>query len=427
MSIRNDIPELIKAGVISQETAIRIEAFYKNRRDSSPNKLLVVFGILGAILVGLGIILMIAHNWDEFSRTTKTILAFFPLVTAHIVCGFVLLKKLDNTAWRESAATFLVFAIGACISLISQIYNISGNLSTFFLTWMLLCLPLIYVIKSSVTALFYVIGLTYYAITIGYFAYPSWPPNIYILLILAVLPHYYFLFKNRPKSNFLTLQNWLIPLSLTIVLGSFTYGSEELIFIAYFSLFGLFYMIGNNQFFNKQTLRNNAYKVIASLGTLILLFISSFEGYWAKVKYSEFEFLEILTTPEFFAAAGISLFAMIYLYLQQKNKPIKHIPPFSIIFILYILCFIIGLFSSISFILINLIIFSISILTIIQGVKEENFGILNLGLSIMTTLIICRFLDSDLSFIIRGLLLMIIGIGFFAANYWMLKKRKRDA
>ncbi len=425
MSIRNDIPELFKAGVISQETAIRIEAFYKNRSDSSPNKLLVVFGILGAILVGLGIILMIAHNWDEFSRTTKTILAFFPLVTAQIVCGFVLIKKL-NTAWREGATTFLVFAIGACISLISQIYNILGDLSTFFLTWMLLCLPLIYVMKSSVTALFYVIGITYYAISIGYFAYPSWPPNIYILLLLAVLPHYYFLFKNRPKSNFLTFQNWLIPLSVTIVLGSFTYGSEELMFIAYFSLFGLFYIIGNNEFFRNQTLRNNAYKVIGSLGTLILLFISSYEGYWAEVRNSEFEFLEILTTPEFFAAAGISLFAMAYLYLQQKNKPIKQIPPLSIIFILFILCYIIGLFSSVSFILINLIIFIISILTIIQGAKEENFGILNFGLSIMTILIICRFLDSDLSFIIRGLLLVIIGIGFFAANYWMLKKRKRD-
>lgn len=424
MSIQKDIPELVKAGIISQITADQIQTFYKNKSSSAPNKLLVVFGILGAILVGLGIILMIAHNWDELSRATKTIFAFIPLMVAQITCGYVLLKKRNNTAWREGATSFLFFAVGACIALVSQIYHIPGNISSFLLIWMLLCMPLIYVMKSSMATLLYLVGITYYAAETGYFAYPSTQPYLYIFLLLTVLPHYYLLLKNWPKSNFLVLENLFIPFSITIVLGSFAIRYGQFLFIAYFSLFGLFYAIGNTEFFQNQSLKNNAYKIIGSAGSLTLLFVASFSGFWHDIISTEYELIDIWKTPEFWTATVITISAIGYLYYRQKNKSWRQIHPLSIIFILYIICYTIGRFSSISVLLINLIIFALSILTIIEGAKQEHFGILNFGLSIITILIICRFLDSNLSFVIRGLLLMIIGIGFFVANYWMLKKRK---
>lgn len=62
MNMIKDIPELVKAEVISEETADKIRDFYRNKRGQSTNRLFIVFGILGGILVGLGIILIIAHN-----------------------------------------------------------------------------------------------------------------------------------------------------------------------------------------------------------------------------------------------------------------------------------------------------------------------------------------------------------------------------
>lgn len=426
MSITKDIPELIKAGIITPETAEQIQQYYKGKSGSSSNRLFIAFGILGAILVGLGIILIIAHNWDELSRSTKTILAFLPLVAAQAICAFVLLKKSDNKAWIESATTFLFFAVGACISLISQIYNIPGNLSSFLLIWMLLCLPLIYVMKSSAVALLYIVGITYYAVEASYFSYPTTDSYLYWGLLLAVLPQYYFLFRNHPKSNFLTVENWLIPLSITIVLGTLASGASSLMYVAYFSLFGLFYTIGNNAFLKDKSLRNNSYKVIGTLGTLILLFINSFEGFWRDIILEQYVFGNWLTTTEFWVALGISLLALVYLYEQQKNKPLRELPILSPIFPIFIIIFIIGLFSSFAVVLINIVILTISIMTIIEGAKKEHLGILNFGLSIITLWIIIRFLNTDLSFVIRGLLLMAIGIGFFTANYWMLKKRKKN-
>src|SRR5690349_9221639 len=102
MRILKDIPELVKADVITPETADRIRDYYKTKSRTSPNQLFIVFAIIGSILVGLGIILMMAHNWDELSRITKTFFAFLPLLLGQILCGYILIKKQARTTWRES-------------------------------------------------------------------------------------------------------------------------------------------------------------------------------------------------------------------------------------------------------------------------------------------------------------------------------------
>ncbi len=426
MSIDKDLPELVKAGVISEETGNRIREYYKAKSDSSPNRLFVAFGILGSLLVGLGIILIIAHNWDELSRATKTIFAFLPLVAAQLICAYVLLKKSENSVWIESATTFLFFAVGACISLVSQIYHIPGNLGPFLLIWMVLCLPLIYVMKSSMATLLYIVGITYYAVESSYFSYPATESYVYWVLLIAVFPRYYFLLRNNPKSNFLTVENWLIPLSITIVLGTLASSAEEFMFVAYFSLFGLFYTIGNNTYFEDKGLRSNSYKVIGTLGTLILLFVTSFEGFWEDLGSESYGFETLITAKELWVSIVISIAALLYLIKQQKDKPMRGLPLLSPIFLLFLIIFCIGYFSNAAVILINLVILAVSILIIIDGARREHLGVLNFGLSIITIWIIIRFLNTDLSFVIRGLLLMAIGIGFFSANYLMLKKRKRN-
>ena len=425
MSIEKDIPALIKAGIISPETAQQIQEYYKIKSGSTSNRLFIVFGILGAILVGLGIILIIAHNWDKLSRFSKTIFAFFPLVAAQSLCLYVLLRKPKSSAWRESATVLLFFAVGACISLISQIYHIPGNLSSFLLIWMLLCLPLMYVMKSSMAALLYILGITYYAAETGYFSYPTSTPYIYWLLYLAVMPQYFLLFKKNPKSNFITVENWLLPISVTIALGTLSGNAGNFMFLAYFSLFNLFYIIGNNDFFSDKSLRNNSYKTIGSLGILILLFTFSFDGFWSDLR-ERLDYSGLMLTSEFWIALAITLAATGYLVFQQKNKSWREIPILSSIFIPVIIIFTVGFYSSIAVVLINILILMVSILIIIQGTNKNHLGILNLGLSIITIWIIIRFLNTDLSFIIRGLLLMAIGVGFFSANYWMLKKRRKN-
>lgn len=426
MSILKDIPELIRAGIISQETADKINNYYNSKGKNSTNWLFIVFGIFGAILVGLGIILLVAHNWDDLSQTTKSFFAFLPLIVGQISCGFVLIKKNDSVAWRESVTAFLFFSVGACISLITQIYNLPGNLSSFLLTWMLLCLPLIYLMRSSITSLLYLTGITYYAAETSYWSYPSSESYLYWLLLLAALPHYYLLYRKKPESNFMIFHNWIIPLSITISLGTVTKNEGNLMYIAYLSLFGLFYLIGDSKFFQQQWLRNNGYKILGSISTVVLLLILSFDWFWNDLRNNDLLFNKLIIAPEFYACAVLLLLNCGILYFQQKNKTSKEIEPITFVFILFIIIFILGLSSPVSVVLINLVIFAIGLLTILKGAKQDHLGILNYGLAIIMALVVCRFFDTDLSFIIRGVLFVSVGIGFFVANYWMLKKRKTN-
>ncbi|GLU42961.1 DUF2157 domain-containing protein [Allomuricauda sp. NBRC 101325] len=424
MSLLKDLPELEKAGVISSETAAKIEAYYKSQHGSSTNKLFVVFGILGAILVGLGIILIIAHNWDELSKVSKTAISFLPLLVGQFFCGFALFKKKESVTWRESASAFLFFAVGASISLVSQVYNIPGDIGSFLLTWMLLCLPLFYVMNSSTTSLLYLIGITYYACETSYWNYPTTTSYPYWILLLLALPYYYLLLKNKPNSNFTSFHHWLVPLSVVIVLGTVADKFEELMFIAYISLFGLIYLVGESKFFASQLSFRNGYRILGSLGTIICLLILSFDDFWDHLRNKSFLLNEIIGSPEFIVSTIISVAAIVLLYFHFKNKGAKNLKPIVPVFLTFIPIFILGYYAPYAILLVNILIFLIALQTIRVGAHQNHLGILNYGLLTIAILIICRFFDSNLSYVLRGMLFVIVGAGFFFANYWMLKKRK---
>lgn len=427
MNLFKDLPELTKANVITEETAERIKDYYISQKGTSTNRLFIVFGILGAILVGLGIILIIAHNWDEFSRGIKTFFSFMPLIIGQVLSAYVLIKRPESITWRESATAFLFFSIGACIAMVGQVYNIPGETGTFLLTWMLLCFPLIYLMKSSITSLLFLCGITYYVALEGYWSFPSSEPYLYWLLLLLVLPHYYRLYRNKLHSNFMIFHNWIIPLSLIIALGTMAHNTGELMFIAYFSLFGLFYLVGNFNFFTSQKLRNNGYKILGSLGTIILLLVLSFDWFWEDLRNKSFLNNEIIASPEFIVSAILSIMAGTVLFFQYKNKSLIRIKPLAIVFIVFILTFILGLFSAMSLVLINLYMLALGIFTIRNGAKKGHLGILNYGLLLITAIVICRFFDTNISFVIRGIIFVFVGAGFFVANYWLLNNRKTNA
>ena len=427
MSLRKDIAELVEAEVISEKIAENILSYYQQKSGQTSNRLVIAFGILGAILVGLGIILIIAHNWDNLARPTKTIFAFLPLLIGQGLCTYVLTKQSDSTAWREGSATFLFFAIGASISLVSQIYNIPGNVSSFILTWMLLSLPLVYLLNSSTVSLLYLIGITNYASEVSYWSYPYEQSYLYWPLLLLIIPHYYRMYRSHPTGNFTLFHHWLVPLSVIITLGTLAQDQEELMFIAYLSLFGLLFLLGRFLVSDSSQGSSNSYSALGSLGTVILLLVLSFKDFWSELSREQFGTYEVVTSPEFASAALLTLLAGGFFYLYVKSTPLIDVEPISLVFLVFIPVFMVGLISTAAVVFINLLVFVIGLLTIRNGARINHLGILNYGLLIITALVVCRFFDTDLSFVVRGMLFVSVGAGFFIANYRMLKNRKANA
>lgn len=418
------LPELVQAGILTPETADRIRGYYRQREGKPAKVLFIVFGILGALLVGLGIMLILAHNWDQLPRAAKTGLAFLPLVLGQMLAGYVLLRKAGSRAWRESAATLLLLAVGASIALVSQIYHIPGNLSAFLMTWMLLGLPLVYLLGSSMVSLLYLVGITWYAVeSAGFSSHHS--PYVYWLLVLGALPHYFRLYRQNPSGNFTIFHHWLLPLSATVALLTVEKETEELQVLAFGSLFSLFCLTGSSRGLAGQKPGHNGYLVTGTLGTVGLLLALSFDAFWVEVARQGYTLAQVLWAPEFQATALLSVLTLALLVGRYRSQPLTAIRPMEISFLFFILTFVLACFRpSVAVVLTNLAALFIGLLTIRQGARLGQLRRLNYGLLLIAALIVCRFFDTDLSFVMRGVLFVLLGLGFFLANYWMLQKRK---
>jgi hypothetical protein len=194
--------------------------------------------------------------------------------------------------------------------------------------------------------------------------------------------------------------------------------------LAYVSTFGAFYLLGDFHFFGQQKMRNNGYAVVGALGTFVLLLSLSFEWFWEGLRTSDFANGNFFTSSEFLAATIASLLAAALLYFHIKDRTAARIKPFSPAFVLFIILFFISTTPTLAVLVVNLYILLAGIRTVREGALQDHLPTMNLGLVIITALVLCRFFDTDLSFVVRGLLFLSVGTGFFVANYQMLKKRR---
>src|SRR3954467_8779581 len=130
----SELPDLVANGVLNQETADALRQHYSLQPSGEPRRIgFILSAILGSVLVGAGVILLVAHNWDFLSRPVRCGIAFTPLVLSQALAIFVLLRRGQSTAWRETAAILNVAAIGTAMALVSRTYQIQGDFARFIL------------------------------------------------------------------------------------------------------------------------------------------------------------------------------------------------------------------------------------------------------------------------------------------------------
>lgn len=412
--ILKDLSDMVSDNVIPPQVANDIRDWYEAKEIEKPNRSLLISGVLGALLTGLGIILIFAHNWDHFPKILKIILAFTPLTISQGLTVYAFIKQ--NETWKEATGVLLFFSIGTAISLISQIYHIPGSINNLLFTWILLGMPLIYLLRSRSLVLLHLAFTTWWLVLDGY-GYRSDIPWFYLLFFSWIVPFYYAILRREPKGNFTGIISWLLPLSFTISLGAFVEKNELTGFLMYMLAFGVMYLIGTSHRYKNVSLSKNGFIVFGILGMMVLLLITSFQDLWKDLANSDFTF-----GIEFYSALTLFGILLILTLIKRNTSDQLLFAPF-----IFTAIFFTGTFNELwATILINLMIFTIGIQMIRKGVVSINLGRLNFGLLVVSTLIICRFFDTDLSFVLRGILFLVIGVGFFIANYMILKKKPEE-
>jgi len=110
-------------------------------------RLIVILVTLGAILAGVGIILLVSANWQEIPRAGKIVL-LMALVAAVYTLGFWL--KYERNYPRAGGAIILVgaMAFGASLFLVGQQYHLPIDDPRMMIWWFIGVLPIAYLTRS---------------------------------------------------------------------------------------------------------------------------------------------------------------------------------------------------------------------------------------------------------------------------------------
>ncbi len=282
--LRGQLPELVAAGAISSESAAAIESHYGSVETRS-NFGFVILATVGAALVGAGIILLIAHNWDDLSRAARTVIAFIPLLIAQALVVFVFMRRNESPAWREAVAVFDVAAVATAISLISQTYQIQGSFDSFMRIWLILSIPIVYLLRTTLGACVYVIGTIVWLfarITAVFTRAPN--PMFYWILFLLVIPYFLICYwKDRDSRETAVLG---IVMTIAVVFGvAFTadFAKSDLGGVAYAGLFTAIYLCGI-KFFPRTDERLHIFSLLGGIGIGVTAVVLSFESSWRMTR-----------------------------------------------------------------------------------------------------------------------------------------------
>ena len=127
-------------GLISGDQADAIRAFERGEPDSGGHWWLYSLLILGAAIIGLGIISLIAANWARIPDDLK-LGADFALL-ASLAVAILWLQKRRHYAFDALIMGFIILCL-ATIGLIAQIYHINGNWYHALLLWASITFPLV--------------------------------------------------------------------------------------------------------------------------------------------------------------------------------------------------------------------------------------------------------------------------------------------
>jgi uncharacterized membrane protein len=161
--LAEQLPAWEREGIVTAEGARTLRERYAAEPQGGLAQMVV--GAVGALLIGTGLIAVLAYNWDDFPRWVRLVLALGPLAATQAVSWWVLQKDEAAKPWqREAAALAQTLAVGAAMALVSQIYNLPGKWTDLIFWWCVVSVPLAWVLRSQAVASAYLIGITVWTI-----------------------------------------------------------------------------------------------------------------------------------------------------------------------------------------------------------------------------------------------------------------------
>jgi uncharacterized membrane protein len=426
--LREELPTLVEQGVLTAEAAEQLRRHYGAPGERAGRRwALSAFSVFGALLIGAGIISLLAYNWASFPRAVRAALSFAPLLIGQAAGLRVLLRPRPSSAAREGAATFLMLTVGASLALVSQTYHLPGDFGAFTLTWMLLSLPLVYIFRASAPALFYLVGITGWACNrITQHA----PADAFWALALAVAPHVYAVARANRFGLAAVFLVEAAAVCLLVFAGFATaWWWKPIPFQVFSWLLGLYYLVDACAYREAPGARQRPLRALGVLGILALAFPLTWraaigEAHWLG---EPFRVLGGVSGWILTGLAPAAVLALLGWCVARRRWGALLFGAFPIVGLVgNALAHQPGWRAGV-FVYFNAYVFVLGLGTLVAGVRARRAGTVNGGLVLLGALIAARFFDLDIGFVLKGVVFILLGIGFLASNLALARRRRRAA
>jgi len=426
-----ELPGLVSDGVLDEEVADRLRKRYPEPASLSGSRLaIIICAVFGALLIGSGIILLLAHNWEHLGRPARTVIAILPLLISQGLAGWVLVRRGESTAWREGSATMLALALAAAIALVDQTYHTGDDLESFLWRWSLLLAPLPWLLNSSSVAILFLTSLTWWAgaakadrLEVIWL----WP------LALVVVPHVVSVMRSDRRGLRAANLQWACAIFLCVAAGlGLEWRVPGLWILIYTGLFALMIAGGAASRRDEEGLWRRPFETVGVAGSIVLWLILSFDEPWRNIGWGhihdDVRFHKAASLFDVVLAVGLPLAALaaVAFILDRRRHSLQMIWAASVPAVAVLWPLVAASENTdmrwIAALAFSLILFGVGIATIATGIRTQHLGTVNLGMAVVALLVVVRFFDAEIGFVAKGLAFIVVGIGFLVANLVMSKR-----
>ncbi len=460
------LDQWVSEGLIEPPQKDRIRDYYKldDLARIASNRFTFVLFLLGAVLVGLGVITFIAANWIWIPRPVRAVGA----VGIMVGCQWAGFRQWQTGSQRLGTLLLLIgeMAIGASIGLMAQWFQVSGSPSGLYLAWGIGVLAVAWFVRhtpSGILALFLLLvgGITDFERGTIFAFDPAVAPW---LVVVCLMPLAYWCRSRWLLAQSIVLLGMALSgLGASLGTWSWWYGSDverlpAFVTISLAHLAGIWglwslglwhqdWLVWLRLRLHLSTVKDAdmardedtgldlapTAQFLALLGLLVSLYFWSFGGAWADLLNSQTRtgvmgqiYVELGRTVEGWSLLLLLLgsFVLWALRLRRDWDPIRKHPTaalgmthaIGLIPLLLIVLLSLGDLWVISAFVVNIALMGLGILLAWQGLQWAQRWRFWLGLLTMTGLVLTRFFEFPGDLLIKSLALVLAGVGVIYAG-----------
>lgn len=425
--LNEELPKWVGAGLVPEESAARLREHYGPGRSSRPWAMLVC-SLLGATLIGLGVILLLAYNWDDLSRPARAALSFAPLVVGQALAFWAVSTGRRSAAWREGTGIGVTLAIGAAIALVSQTYNLGGTFGRFMLVWSLLALPMAYLLEAEGPALLYLAGIT---VWVGDAQFHGGLTPLFWALLALSLP----VVRREVRTGGryaprVVLLLWgMAACVCTATAFTLERALPGLWIPVYSGLVAALYLAGGFWTSGGATAWQRPLHTVGAAGVAVMAFLLTFEWPWREIGWNWYRHNQhirgLALAGDYVLALALPALAVALAATAVRRRKTAYLT-FGALPVVAVAGYALAASCRTPLaagLLFNAYFAAIALDTLIDGVRSMRLGQTNAGMLMLAALILARFLNTDISILVRGFAFIGCGVAFLMVNLFLARRK----